>query len=136
MSDRLAVFNEGRIEQVGPPAEVYEHPATPFVAGFVGVSNILRGLAGLGAVTVRPEKITLTPGLALTPAGDEVAVGGRLADSHYHGSTTRHEVTLDDGQRLVVIQQNRQGARAAAQPGEAVTLRWARADMQPLSERA
>ena len=62
MSDRLAVFNEGRIAQVGRPAEVYEHPATPFVAGFVGVSNLLRGFGaaeGL-AVTVRPEKITLT----------------------------------------------------------------------------
>ena len=136
MSDRLAVFNEGRIAQVGRPAEVYEHPATPFVAGFVGVSNLLRGFGaaqGL-AVTVRPEKITLTPGVALTPAGDEIVVEGRLADSHYHGSTTRHEVTLADGQRLVVIAQNRRGAEALAQPGEAVTLRWARADMQPLAD--
>ena len=59
MSDRLAVFNAGRIEQVGPPAEVYEHPQTEFVAGFVGVSNVLeRTVNGrTSRFTVRPEKI-------------------------------------------------------------------------------
>ncbi len=55
MSDRLAVFNQGRIEQVGPPAEVYEHPATEFIAGFVGVSNVLERDGR--TLTVRPEKI-------------------------------------------------------------------------------
>ena len=65
MSDRLAVFNRGRIEQVGAPADVYERPRTPFVAGFVGTSNLLRGevaqaiVGQAGTFTVRPEKIRL-----------------------------------------------------------------------------
>ncbi|HKY96060.1 MAG TPA: ABC transporter ATP-binding protein [Kiloniellales bacterium] len=133
MSDRLAVFNEGKIAQIGRPAEVYEHPATPFVAGFVGVSNLLRGL-GPAPVTVRPEKITLSEG-HLPPAGDgEIRVQGHLTDSHYHGATTRHTVTLVDGQQLVVIEQNRRSAgRSALAPGAAVTLGWAKVDMQPLT---
>jgi putative spermidine/putrescine transport system ATP-binding protein len=136
MSDRLAVFNEGKIAQVGKPAEVYEHPATPFVAGFVGTSNLLRGF-GPAPVTVRPEKITLMPGHQAAAAGGEIAVQGHLADSHYHGSTTRHAVTLLDGQQLVVIEQNRRsGGRDALEPGAAVTLAWARADMQPLAGAA
>jgi len=132
MSDRLAVFNEGKIAQIGRPAEVYEHPATPFVAGFVGVSNLLRGLAPT-PVTVRPEKITLREGHGVG-AGDEIAVHGHLGDSHYHGATTRHAVTLLDGQQLVVIEQNRHsGGQSALAPGSAVTLTWAQADMQPLA---
>ena len=132
MSDRLAVFNEGRIEQVGPPAEVYEHPATPFVAGFVGTSNLLRGF-GPTPVTVRPEKITLTRG-TVAAGGNEIAVQGHLTDSHYHGSTTRHAVTLLDGQPLVVIEQNRHSAaQSALEPGSAVTLTWAKADMQAIA---
>ena len=65
MSDRLAVFNQGRIEQIGAPAEVYERPLTRFVAGFVGTSNLLRGeaaeriLGTSGTFTIRPEKIRL-----------------------------------------------------------------------------
>src|SRR5258705_6237921 len=65
MSDRIAVFNEGRIVQVAPPAELYEHPATAFVAGFVGTSNLLDDgaaraiLSREGRFTVRPEKIRL-----------------------------------------------------------------------------
>ncbi len=138
MSDRLAVFNEGKIAQVGRPLEVYEHPATPFVAGFVGVSNILRDLPGSGvaqglAVTVRPEKITLSPGTALTPGGEELVVAGTIRDSHYHGATTRYEVALADGQSLLVIEQNRRSNNQSdLAPGAAVTLRWARGDMQPL----
>jgi len=132
MSDRLAVFNEGKIAQVGKPAEVYEHPATPFVAGFVGVSNLLRGLAPT-PVTVRPEKITLKAGHGGAAAADEIVVEGHLSDSHYHGATTRHAVTLLDGQQLVVIEQNRRSAsQAGLEPGAAVTLSWARADMQAL----
>src|SRR5207245_4988126 len=57
MSDRIAVFNDGRIEQLGTPAEVYEHPATDFVAGFVGVSNVLERDGS--RFTVRPEKIQI-----------------------------------------------------------------------------
>ena len=133
MSDRLAVFNEGKIAQIGRPAEVYEHPATPFVAGFVGVSNILRGLTP-APVIVRPEKIALNLGAApAPPAAGEIVVAGRLADSHYHGSTTRYVVTLDDGQQLVVIEQNRRPGLPTAETGQAVTLSWPSEAMQPLS---
>jgi len=133
MSDRLAVFNEGKIAQIGRPAEVYEHPATPFVAAFVGVSNILRGLTP-APVIVRPEKIALNFGAApAPPAAGEIVVAGRLADSHYHGSTTRYVVTLDDGQQLVVIEQNRRLGLPTAEPGQAVTLSWPSEAMQPLS---
>ena len=76
MSDRIAVFNQGKIEQIGTPAELYEHPATPFVAGFVGVSNSGQRLSGPArsdrldgaALTIRPEKIHLLPSRA-PPAG-------------------------------------------------------------------
>ena len=85
MSDRLAVFNRGRIEQVGTPADVYERPATAFVAGFVGTSNLLRGEAARtivgtdGTFTVRPEKIHLgEPG---TPVGaDESSASGHIRE--------------------------------------------------------
>ncbi len=136
MSDRVAVFNEGRVAQVGRPAEIYEHPATAFVAGFVGVSNLLTGaLAGGGSVAVRPEKIHLAPlsGAAAADAG-EVAAEGEILDSHYHGATTRYEVALSDGQRLVVIGQNRRSVtrESAFATGERVRLTWQREDMQPI----
>src|SRR5207245_6477662 len=70
MSDRLAVFNEGRIEQIGTPAEVYERPATEFVAGFVGVSNVLERDGR--RFTVRPEKIHLLDDAEAAPSGDMV----------------------------------------------------------------
>jgi putative spermidine/putrescine transport system ATP-binding protein len=112
MSDRLAVFSQGKIEQVGSPAEVYEEPATGFVAGFVGVSNVLEGEAArviVGdphPVTIRPEKIhlELDPG----PAVDQghCAATGTVAKVVYLGSVTRYHVALDAGGMLVVMQQN------------------------------
>ena len=81
MSDRMAVFNSGRIEQIGAPADVYEQPATPFVAGFVGTSNLLRGavaeaiVGGAGTFTVRPEKIRLADPAATVAADESVAPG-------------------------------------------------------------
>jgi putative spermidine/putrescine transport system ATP-binding protein len=111
MSDRLAVFNRGRVEQVGTPADVYERPATPFVAGFVGTSNLLRGevaqrLLGMdGLFTVRPEKIRLAePGAAV--AAEEVAAAGTIRTVVYLGPDTRYIVALDAGSELVVTQQN------------------------------
>jgi putative spermidine/putrescine transport system ATP-binding protein len=133
MSDRLAVFNRGRIEQVGPPAELYERPATAFVAGFVGTSNLLRGavaeaLVGSdGTFTVRPEKIHLTdPG---TPIGDdEFGADGHVRNVVYLGSDTRYVVALDAGADLVVTQQNlaTSSMEALAAQGRAVSLRWKR----------
>jgi putative spermidine/putrescine transport system ATP-binding protein len=105
MSDRLAVFNDGHIEQVGSPAEVYERPTTPFVAGFVGTSNLLRDevakaiIGKEGMFTVRPEKIRIgDPG---APVGDdEVSAMGVVRDVLYLGSDTRYLVTLEAGGEL------------------------------------
>ncbi len=98
MSDRIAVFNGGRIEQVGAPAEMYEHPATEFVAGFIGTSNVLerRGRT----FTVRPEKIRLLPA--------EAAEGeaGVIRAVVYLGAATKFIVALDGGGDLAVLQQN------------------------------
>jgi putative spermidine/putrescine transport system ATP-binding protein len=133
MSDRLAVFNAGRIEQLGTPAEVYERPATRFVAGFVGTSNLLTGdvaaavLGRRGSFTIRPEKIHLAePGTAV--AGDEHSAPGRIRAVVYLGPDTRYTVTLDAGSDLVVTQQNlaTTSTEALAQEGKAVRLIWKR----------
>jgi len=111
MSDRLAVFNQGKIEQVGSPAEIYEHPETPFVAGFVGVSNLVSG-ALAEAITgypqmfsIRPEKIHLAEAGAGVPE-DMYAIDGRVRDVVYLGLYTRYLVDLDGGEDLVVVEQN------------------------------
>jgi putative spermidine/putrescine transport system ATP-binding protein len=103
MSDRIAVFNEGRIEQVGPPAEVYERPQSEFIAGFVGVSNVIERNGR--RYTVRPEKIDLIedgrepqPGWHVEP--------GIVTDVQYVGPVTRYHVELDQGGRLQVLEQN------------------------------
>jgi putative spermidine/putrescine transport system ATP-binding protein len=133
MSDRLAVFNAGRIEQLGTPADVYERPATRFVAGFVGTSNLLAGeaaravLGRAGTFTIRPEKIRITePETA--PETDETGAAGHIRDVVYLGSDTRYVVELDAGARLVVTQQNlaTTSTEALAQEGRAVRLMWKR----------
>src|ERR671925_1706224 len=97
MSDRIAVFNEGRIVQVGPPAELYEHPATAFVAGFVGTSNLLddeaaRAVVGReGRFTVRPEKIRMLDVDDGVGPG-EISATGLVVDVAYLGSETRYVV--------------------------------------------
>jgi putative spermidine/putrescine transport system ATP-binding protein len=133
MSDRLAVFNAGRIEQLGTPAEVYERPASRFVAGFVGTSNLLSGevaervIGRAGTFTIRPEKIRLADHDA-TAAADETAAAGRILDVVYLGPDTRYIVELDAGARLVVTQQNlaTTSTEALAQQGRAVRLVWKR----------
>jgi putative spermidine/putrescine transport system ATP-binding protein len=133
MSDRLAVFNSGRIEQVGAPADVYERPATVFVAGFVGTSNLLRGevaraiVGEEGTFTVRPEKIRLAdPDSPVAP--DETSATGQISDVVYLGPDTRYIVTLDAGASLVVTQQNlaTSSMDALAAQGRAVRLIWKR----------
>jgi putative spermidine/putrescine transport system ATP-binding protein len=114
MSDRIAVFNAGRIEQVGTPAEVYERPASAFVAGFVGTSNLIAGavaekLLGRGGVySVRPEKIRVLSGgdLDADVSDEEHSAAGTVADVVYAGAATRFVVDLDAGGRLVALQQN------------------------------
>jgi putative spermidine/putrescine transport system ATP-binding protein len=133
MSDRLAVFNQGRIEQLGPPSEIYERPATAFVAGFVGTSNLLRGdaaravIGASGTFTVRPEKIRLAePDAAV--AADETSALGRIRQVVYLGPDTRFVVALDAGGDLVVTQQNLAtfSMEALALEGKAVRLIWKR----------
>jgi putative spermidine/putrescine transport system ATP-binding protein len=133
MSDRLAVFNHGRIEQVGTPADVYEHPATTFVAGFVGTSNLLTGEAALailgtgGTFTVRPEKIRLAAPEE-EPAADEHGVPGHVRDVIYLGSDTRYVVALDVGGELVITRQNLETSsmEALVAQGRPVRLIWKR----------
>ncbi|HTC86242.1 MAG TPA: ABC transporter ATP-binding protein [Candidatus Acidoferrum sp.] len=140
MSDRLAVFRAGGIDQVGTPADVYERPATAFVAGFVGTSNLLRGdvartiVGREGTFTVRPEKIHLSdPG---APVGDdETSADGKIRNVVYLGSDTRYIVALDAGSELVVTQQNlaTSSMEALAQHGKAVRLIWKRQHNFPVN---
>ncbi len=131
MSDRIAVFNDGRIVQVAPPAELYEHPATAFVAGFVGTSNLLepeaaRAILGReGRFTVRPEKIRLVD-LDAIPGPDQSTATGLVVDVAYLGPDTRYVVALDAGGELVVTTQNLETSStdALAARGRQVRLLW------------
>jgi putative spermidine/putrescine transport system ATP-binding protein len=123
MSDRLAVFDHGRIQQVGPPAEVYERPASAFVAGFVGVSNVVERDGRRFAV--RPEKIRMTDAGAAPARGDH-AESGRIREVVYAGMVTRYVVELDRGGELQVVRQNLETSSAEAldAKGRAVLLEW------------
>jgi putative spermidine/putrescine transport system ATP-binding protein len=132
MSDRLAVFNHGRVEQIGTPEDIYERPATAFVAGFVGASNIIdadtaQRLTGQRrAFSLRPERIRLGG------ADGEHGVAGTVASVQYHGASTRIEVTLDGAGTLVVDRPNDVRGETRLQPGAKVQLSWPAAAMQPL----
>jgi len=109
MSDRIAVLSQGRIEQVGSPLEVYERPQTDFVAGFIGISNLIERDGR--HMTVRPEKIRLLADDEDPPAGAHVETG-RIRDIIYVGVITRYVVALDAGGELVVARQNEQAPTA------------------------
>jgi putative spermidine/putrescine transport system ATP-binding protein len=139
LSDRIAVFNEGRIEQLGTPQEIYEHPKSPFVADFVGTSNLFdeaeakRMLKLVGPQSLRPEKITLaSPGTK--PAAGAVSVKGKVSEVIYLGTSTRLLVDLDGGYRLNVLEQN-VSTKAAAHDrrGAAVEAQWSPADIVSLA---
>jgi putative spermidine/putrescine transport system ATP-binding protein len=123
MSDRLAVFNEGKVEQVGLPAEVYEHPQTEFIAAFVGVSNVIERDGS--RYTVRPEKIRLLDEGAQPPAGVHVE-HGLVHDVQYAGPITRYHVTLERGGELQVLAQNLEGGsgQVLESKGRRVRLAW------------
>jgi putative spermidine/putrescine transport system ATP-binding protein len=123
MSDRLAVFNRGRIEQVGTPADVYERPQTEFVAGFVGVSNVVEQDGR--RFTIRPEKIRILG------EGEEPERGSHVEEAHvlevvYLGVLTRYVVELERGGELTVVRQNleRTSAEALEERGRRVRLEW------------
>jgi putative spermidine/putrescine transport system ATP-binding protein len=111
MSDRVAVFDNGRIEQVGTPQDVYEHPQTEFVAGFVGVSNIVEENGR--RFTVRPEKIRMSADGGSRP--------GTITDAIFVGMFIRYVVELDDGTRLIVVRQN---DTSPTEAGQRVHLEW------------
>jgi putative spermidine/putrescine transport system ATP-binding protein len=120
MSDRVAVFDHGRIAQVGTPEEVYETPASSFVAGFVGASNVFTGEAAKtlfdrdGTFSVRPEKISV----------GEAGAPGTVAEVIYAGPVTRYVCDLDAGARVVVVAQNRHHGAPLAARADRVRLSW------------
>jgi putative spermidine/putrescine transport system ATP-binding protein len=138
MSDRLAVFNHGRIEQLGTPGEVYETPRTAFVAGFVGVSNIVSGsaaekIAGVtGTFAIRPEKIKLLAPTTSIEAG-WVGVQGQLNEATYLGMHTRFLVHAE-GMQFIVAQQNSEDRShdVLGMVGKPIQLGWRREHMHIL----
>jgi spermidine/putrescine transport system ATP-binding protein len=153
MSDRLVVMNHGRIEQLGTPHELYERPATRFVAGFIGTSNILRGRVEREAgrfgvirfgpgdrvlvprgpevrvgeeveIAVRPEKIALVANGGPAP-GDHCALSGRVREVVYLGTSTTYYVVVDGGAEFTVFRQNAASTGEAGREGQDVQLVWA-----------
>jgi putative spermidine/putrescine transport system ATP-binding protein len=123
MSDRMAVMSNGRIEQLGPPVEVYERPATEFVAGFIGISNVLER-DGVRFV-IRPEKIRILEE-GEKPDGVVTSEPGTVQQVLYVGMSTRFEVKLDRGEMLVAVRQNMDApGLAQSYEGRRVTLVWA-----------
>ena len=128
MSDRVAVFNQGRIDQMATPAELYEHPKTAFVAGFVGISNLLEGdLAArvtgkTESCSIRPEKIHLVNSATKAP-DNAMAAAGKIESVLYLGAHTRYAVTVDGGGEITVLLQNRE-THFDPKQGEPVKLWW------------
>ena len=144
-------MNDGLIEHLGTPREIYEHPATRFVAGFIGTSNLIAGavtrLDGDRAIieispeeriivpvadrtvspgsqlelTVRPEKIDLT---TARPPGEGCALRGTVAEVVYLGTSTNFSVSTTAGSDIVVFQQNSASAADVAARGDSVWLSW------------
>jgi putative spermidine/putrescine transport system ATP-binding protein len=127
MSDRIAVFNNGKIEQLGTAKEIYEHPATEFVAGFVGIANLLTGevaskvTGSSQTVSIRPEKITVN-------GADDRRANGVVREVIYVGNATRVIVTLDGGGQLVTSQPNDGRTMTTAAVGESISLSWKSSD--------
>jgi putative spermidine/putrescine transport system ATP-binding protein len=134
MSDRVAVFNHGRIEQVDTPRNLYMRPATMFVADFVGTSNVLAGTAAerisgsTRPFSIRPEQIRLVATAVDDPAS--VCVSGQVRDVQYHGASNRIGIALADGTGLVAsIGNDEAGEKPVPAIGDPVHAVWARAAM-------
>src|SRR6266511_1296681 len=122
MSDRVAILRDGRVEQVGTPVEVYERPASDFVAGFIGVSNLIERDGR--HVTVRPEKIRILDDTEQSEPGAHVE-SGVVREVIYLGAVTRYVVDLEAAGQLVVVRQNLDSAEQALQArGRRVRLAW------------
>jgi putative spermidine/putrescine transport system ATP-binding protein len=137
MSDRVAVFDKGRIIQVDTPRALYSRPRSPFVAEFVGGANVLTAklasaLLGVDRpVAVRPEQMRILAAGAATEAG-WVACAGTVADSQYHGATMRVQVRTSDGELLTVSRADVTGEDAASRAGAEVRVTWPRASVVEL----
>ena len=136
MSDRLAVFNHGRVMQVGTPEEIYARPRNRFVAGFVGASNVLEpAFAGQvcgheGLFSLRPERISLlAPGES--PGPDSLQVEGQVESRQFHGATRRLTVRVGDAVLLVTLA-DPEGS--APSPGQAVRLAWPRVALHAMDD--
>lgn len=131
MSDRIAVFNEGKIEQVGTPPEIYDRPQTVFVAGFVGTTNMLEtetaaNITGQNTpISIRPEKIRIVSSESIVP-DDTYSVNGIVQDVIYLGVNTRYVVRLENGEEIALVQQNTGDFSADTQNmiGSHVQLAW------------
>jgi putative spermidine/putrescine transport system ATP-binding protein len=135
MSDRIAVFNEGRIEQLATPVELYEAPSSAFVAGFVGTSNLLEGTVARalvgedGPFVIRPEKVQmLAPADAPAADAETCVAAGVVREVVYLGATTHSVVELDAGATLTVAHQNTDRSIDAAleRRSQPVALVWRR----------
>lgn len=131
LSDRVAVFNNGKIEQVGTPHEVYEFPQTEFVARFLGITNILspevsERLLGVAKLhSLRPERVELTDGAAGAEQGT-VTLSGTVSEAVYAGAHTRYLIETSDGIRMMAEKQNAHKPRteSSVQRGDAITVRF------------
>ena len=153
MADTIAVMNQGVIEQLGAPSELYENPRTTFVANFLGQSNLIMGSVssagdggvivecqgqkvgvdqgrshatnGRGWLGIRPEKIFASAAGSEDHDGANVLTGGRVTDVSFVGVSTQYLVAMPWGQELMVFEQNT-GRRAPLRTGDEVDLAWSR----------
>ncbi|MEV7621174.1 ABC transporter ATP-binding protein [Microbacterium sp. NPDC089321] len=139
LSDRIAVFSAGRIEQLGTPQELYERPASRFVADFVGTTNLFDGaiskalLSRDGEHSIRPEKMRLSDQPA-TQRG-MLSAPGTVAEAIYLGNSTRIIVDLDTGGRVSVLEQNAHSDQTDTR-GRRVFVRWSESAIVPLAAQA
>jgi len=128
MSDRVAVFNQGKIEQLDTPKQLYEYPRTEFVARFVGSANVLEGhrIGKEGKYALRPERIHIQAGSEAGPN----RMAGQLLDIHYLGSQTRYEVQVGENRLTAISPSDGQGLNI----GSTVILSWDFASLRPLQE--
>lgn len=139
LSDRIAVFNEGRIVQLGTPRAIYEDPVSPYVASFVGTTNLFddatsRRIVGEpGPHAIRPERLGLGPVDAAPERAGDVVLRGKVTEVIYLGSANRVHVRLEDGTPVVVLEQSSGSLPAPEHRGDEVTVRFARADAVALA---
>ncbi|MBN9613208.1 MAG: ABC transporter ATP-binding protein, partial [Actinobacteria bacterium] len=140
LSDRIAVFNQGRIEQLGTPDELYERPGSRFVADFVGTTNLFdeaqsRQLLGRdGEHSIRPERLLVTTGAdAVTVSPGMRSASGTVAETIYLGGSTRIVIDLETGQRISALEPNTGRQGGGETRGDAVHVHWHDDDVVSLS---